>query len=291
MLRRRRVEEQPRVLRRPGGEHDDARRLHVALSCCVVVLDTGRLRSLCVGQHARDGRARAHFGARATRFAQVRDDRVAERSRGATDVAPAVVNAGRAALVFGRVHADARRHEPDAVLGAGFDPHLAMPEGLHRWHRIGLARRPPRLFRLRIPRDADVLSHLVVIAREVLVGNRPVEPPVVLALHLEIGRQQAREVGEVMQRRAAHAPARLVAVAERVLSFEQKRRTRRLDAPAPEVGAHEIGELPVGPGFEHRDLLARRCERRGEHRAGGAGAHDHYIDFFAGRHVTTSSAA
>src|SRR2546430_3139494 len=61
-----------------------------------------------------------------------------------------------------------------------------------------MIRRPPRstlfpyttLFRSR---------HAVVPRREILVGDRPVEAAAVLALHLEVVRQEAREIGEVVR--------------------------------------------------------------------------------------------
>ena len=45
---------------------------------------------------------------------------------------------------------------------------------------------------------------------------------VVLALDLEIVRQQPREIGEIVQRGTADAPAGLVTVADRVLAFEEE---------------------------------------------------------------------
>src|SRR5262249_32955675 len=152
----------------------------------------------------------------------------------------------RPALVLRRVHADAGRHEADAVRLAGLHPDFAVAEGLHRRHGVGTARRTPGFFRLGIARDADVDRDPVVPRREILVRDRPVEAAAVLALHLEVVRQQAREVGEVVQRRPAHAPAGLIAVAEGILALEQERRAGGLDAPAPEIRADEVAELPVG---------------------------------------------
>ena len=118
MLSGRGIEEQPRVLRRPCREHDDARRLHMQLSSRIVVLDASHLRALRVRQHARHRRERADLGAGATRLAEISDDRIGERAGGTTDVAPAVVDACGAALVLARIHADGGRHQADAVFGA-----------------------------------------------------------------------------------------------------------------------------------------------------------------------------
>src|SRR5262249_29000104 len=73
----------------------------------VVILDAGDLVALRVGEHARDGRERAHLGAGLLRVSEVSDQRIGERPGRTTDVAPAVVNASRPALVIGRIHADA----------------------------------------------------------------------------------------------------------------------------------------------------------------------------------------
>src|SRR5262245_2750582 len=111
-----------------------------------------------------------------------------------------------------------------------------------------------------------------------------------LALDLEVVGEEPREVGEVMQRRAAHAPARLVDKTEWVLAFEQERTARGLDPPPPELRADEIGELPVRPLLQKHDLLACLGQDRGEDRPGRAGADDDDVYFFVG-HVTTSWSA
>src|SRR5262245_19666625 len=131
-----------------------------------------------------------------------------------------------------------------------------MAERLHGRRRIGRAWRPPDLLRLGVARHADVLRNLVVIGRDILVGDRPVERAAVLALDLEVVRQKSRKVGEVVQRRTAHAPARLVDVTERVLALEQEWTARGLDPPAPEIRADEIGELPIRSLPQNADLLA-----------------------------------
>src|SRR5207253_10117706 len=112
-----------------------------------------------------------------------------------------------------------------------------------------------------------------------------------LAADLEVVRKEARQVREIVKRGAADAPARLVAVAEGILPFEQKRCAGRLDPSPPEVRANEIGELPIRPRFEDYDLLAGLCQHGGEHRARGARADDGDVCFFLRRHVTISSGA
>ena len=287
----RRVEQQARVLRRPGRQHDHARLLHLALLLRVVVLEAANAGSLAVGQHARDGRARPDFGARLARLGEVGDQRIAERAGRTADMAPAVVDAGRPAPVVGRVHPDCRGHHADAERFKALQPHLAIAEGLHRRHRIGLARRPPDLLGLGVAGDADVACDLVVVGRDVLVGDRPVERAVMLAADLEVVRKEARQVREIVKRGAADAPARLVAVAERILPFEKKRCAGRLDPSPPEVRADEIGELPIRPRLQDHHLPAGLCQHRGEHRARGARADDGDVYFLVRGHVTTSSGA
>ena len=85
-----------------------------------------------------------------------------------------------------------------------------------------------------------------------------------------------------MQRRAADAPAGLADIAERIFAIEQHWRTGRFDAPAPDVGADEIGQLPIRAVVEQHDFLAGLGEHGGIDRAGGAGADDDDIDFFIG---------
>ena len=160
-------------------------------------------------------------------------------------MAPAVVQASRPALEFGRVHADCRRHHPDADQLKTLQPDLAVAEGLHRRHRIGLALGPPDFFRFGIPGNADFLRDLVIVRREIGIADRPVEAAVVLAFDFKVVRQIAGKISKIVERRAADAPAGLVGVAIRVLPFEQERNAGGLHAPAPEIGADQIGHLPV----------------------------------------------
>src|SRR4051812_35341963 len=102
----------------------------------------------------------------------------------------------------------------------------------------------------------------------------------VLALDLEVVRQKPRKISKVVQRSTADAPAGLAAVAVRVLAFEQEGRAGRANAPAPKVRADQIGELPVRPLFEERNLLAGLGQYRGVDRARRARADNGDIDFF-----------
>ena len=121
---------------------------------------------------------------------------------------------------------------------------------------------------------------LVVVGRDVRIADRPVEARPCSLLILKSFGKQPRKIGEIVQRRAADAPAGLVGVAKRVLAFEQERRAGGLDPPAPEIRADQIGELPVGSRFEQHDLLAGLCQHRGEQRAGSTSADDDDVDFF-----------
>src|SRR6516164_1082843 len=99
MLVGRRVEQQPRVLRRPRGQHDDVRLLHLALLVTVVIFDTGDARALAVGQYPGDGAPWPHLGTDLPRVAQIGDERIGKSADRAADMAPAVINAGSSALV------------------------------------------------------------------------------------------------------------------------------------------------------------------------------------------------
>ena len=243
----RRVEHQARVLPGPRGEHDHAGGLDLLLVLLVVILDARHLVARGVGEHARHRAPRPHLGAGLAGVGQERHQRIGERADRAAHMAPAVIDAGGAALELDRVHADRGRHHADAVRLEALEPDLAVLERLHRRHRIGLALRPPHLLGLGVAGHADLLGDLVVPGRDVVVGDRPVEGAAVLALDAEIVRQQAREIGEVVQRRAADAPAALGAHADGCLPSRRNGRARRLDAAAPDVGADEVGGLPVRP--------------------------------------------
>ncbi len=278
------IEQDARVLSRPGGEDDDGRGLELLLLLLVVVFDARDAIAFGVGEDARDGAPRTYLGAGFFRVAQVRDERIGQRACRTSDMAPAVVDAGRPAFEGSRVHPHRGRNQPDAGFFAGLQPDIAVAEGLHRRHRVRLPLRPPFLLGRGIAGHPDVLRDLVVVRRDGLVGDRPVERAIVLALDLEVVGQEAREVGEVMQRGAAGAPTRLIAVRERIPAFEDERRPGRLDPASPEIRADEIGELPIRPLLEDHDLLSGPGEDRGIHRARGACADDDDIDLFERGH-------
>src|SRR5262249_29246035 len=117
---------------------------------------------------------------------------------------------------------------------------LALAEGLHRRHRIRVARRPPFLLRLGIARHADLARDAVVVGRDVFISDRPVEPAIVLALHPVVGLEEARVIGKVMQRRATHTPAGLAGIAEWILAFEPERRAGGTNPPAPHFRADQL---------------------------------------------------
>ena len=271
-------------MRGKGSQHHHTRLLHLALALLVEIFDPGDLAALGVGEHAGNGRERAHLGAGLARLAQIGGGRIGERADRTADVAPAVIDAGGTALVLGRVHRDRVRHHADAVRREALEPDLTVAEGLHRRHRIGRTGRPPDFLGLGVARHADIGRDLVVIGRDVGIVDRPIERAAVLALDLEVEGQQPREVGEVMQSSAADAPAGLVGVAEGILSFEQERRAGRLDPPSPDIRADEVGELPIRPLLDHHDLLAGLGQHRGVGRARCAGADDGDVHFFVRSH-------
>ena len=256
MLVGRRVEQQARVLRRPGGEDDDARLLHLLLPFVVVVLDAGDAGAGLIGQHPGDGGERTHFGLGLSRVLQIRHRRVGKRPGRTALMAPAVIDASRPSLPILRRHTDRRRHQLNAVGLGALDPDLAVRESLHRRHRIGLARRPPFLLLPGVAGDADFGRNLVVEWRDIVIRDRPVVGAVVFALDLVVSRQKAREIGEVVQCRAADTPAGLTGVAERMFTLEHDRRTGGLKPPAPKLRADQISELPIRPVVEQDHLLA-----------------------------------
>src|SRR5437660_68006 len=67
------IEQDARVLRRPGGEHHDARRLELPFILLVVVLDAGDASALGIGEHAGHRAPRAYLGSGLSRVAQISD--------------------------------------------------------------------------------------------------------------------------------------------------------------------------------------------------------------------------
>ena len=189
------------------------------------------------GQHACNGRQRPHLGARFLGVRKIGDLRIGQRADRATDMAPAIIDAGRPALEFGRVHADRRRHHTDAGRFAALLPNITIAKGFHRRHRIGFTLRPPNFLSLGIAGHANLRRNLVIVGRDVRIRDRPVEAAIVFTLHLEIVRHVAREIREIVQRRTANTPAGLIGVAVRILALEQKWNAGRFDLRTPKIRA------------------------------------------------------
>src|SRR6266516_2641738 len=100
---------------------------------------------------------------------------------------------------------------------------------------------------MRMPTASKPFSQTSPCRKVFIGGDRPIVCTVVFALDLEVVGEEPRKIGEVMQRRSAYAPTRLVAVAEGILAFEQEGGAGRLHSPSPNVRADEIGHLPVRP--------------------------------------------
>src|SRR5262249_24575270 len=150
-------------------------------------------------------------------------------------------------------------------------------------------RRPPDLLGLRITRYPDVARDFVVVRRQVLVGDWPVQRAAMLALDLEIVRQQAREIREVMQRGAADSPAGLIAIGDRMPALENEWAAGVLEAPPPGIRADEISGFPVRTLFQNDHLLPGFRQHRGIDRARRARADDDRIHFLGPGHLTISS--
>src|SRR3954463_11605663 len=82
----------------------------------VVILHAGDTVAFVVGKHARHVAERPDLGALLARALQMRPQRLAVRPDRAPDMTPAVIEAGRTALVFGAV--DAGRHWASGMLWA-----------------------------------------------------------------------------------------------------------------------------------------------------------------------------
>ena len=208
---------------------------------------------------------------------------------GTTRAAPAVVDTGGPALVFRAVDADRTRRNRDADRLEARHPDFAMAKRLERRHRIRGSRRAPALLRLGVAGNADLARDAIVIGGNVGVGDRPIQPAAVLALHVEVGRQQAGKIGGVVQRRAARAPAMIGGATDGVTALIDDGWTTAAQASSPDVGADEVGELPVRPLFEHHHVLAGAGEHRCEHRSRRSRSDNDGVRLLACRHVTSSA--
>ena len=203
-------------LRGPGGKDDDARLLHLLFSFWrrnirrpSPLVPPGLVNTRVTVDSARTS-APAFFGVR-----KIGDLRIGQRADRATDMAPAVIDAGRPAHKISRVHADRRRHHTDAGRFAALLPNITIAKGFHRRHRIGFTLRPPNFLSLGVAGHANLRRNLVIVGRDVRIRDRPVEAAIVFTLHLEIVRHVAREIREIVQRRTANTPAGLIGVAVR----------------------------------------------------------------------------
>ena len=275
------VEKDARVRRREGREHDDVRVLLLALLRLVVVLDPGSAVAFRVDEHARHVGMGADLDAGFPRDGQISDLRIDERARRAARLAPAVVDARGPAVVGHAVDRHGHGRGAHADFPEALGEQLGLAEPLHRRHRIGVARRAPDLGDV-IAREADFLLDAVVVRPHVGVRDRPIEPAPVLGLDAEILFMEARPVGELVHRRAAQAPARLEIVGNGVLSFRNHRHPAPLQAPRPDLRAHQVVESERRTHLEDHDLLPGLAELGGEQDSGGAAADDHDIDFFVG---------
>src|SRR5205823_14261481 len=136
------------------------RLLHLMFLFLVVILNTGDPRARLVGQNPSRRAPWPYVRPRLSRLGEVGDIRIGECADRTADVAPAVIDASRPPLEFGRVHPHGSRHHADADRLEALQPDIAMAEGLHWRHRIGLTRGPPDFLRLRVAGDSYVLRHL-----------------------------------------------------------------------------------------------------------------------------------
>src|SRR5262249_40661662 len=153
----------------------------------IVIFDPGHPRAGLVGENARYRRPGTNFGSSLARLAKISHLRIGERPDRTADVAPSVVDAGGPAPRIHRGPAHRRRYERDAD---GFKPlheDVAIPESLHRRHRIGFAGGPPFFLGPRIAGDADLARDLVVVGGYIVVRYGPIVAPTMLAFHSEIG--------------------------------------------------------------------------------------------------------
>src|SRR5262249_56946233 len=98
---------------------------------------------------------------------------IGQRADRAANMTPAVIDAGRAAFEFGRVHADRCRHHADTDRFAALLPNITIAKGLHWRHRIGLALRPPNFLSLPIPGPANPRCNFFLYWPDVPIPDRP----------------------------------------------------------------------------------------------------------------------
>jgi len=164
-----------------------------------------------------------------------------------------------------------------------------MAKRLQRGHRVWRARRAPALLGLGVAGNTDLAGHAIVIGGDVGIGDRPIQPTTMLALHVEVGREQTGKVCGVMQRRPTGAPAVIGGATYWMAALIEDGRAAAPQATSPDVGTDEVGELPVRALFEQHHVLARARKHRGEYGSGCARADNDCICLLEGCHVTSSA--
>jgi hypothetical protein len=104
-----------------------------------------------------------------------------------------------------------------------------------------------------------------------------------LALHVQITGKHAGKAAEKMQPGTAHAPPRIVTVADWLLTFEDSG-IYRFDASAPDLVADEISQIPVASLLKDGNLLACPGKNSRKNRAGHPGTYDDNIYFLENGH-------
>src|SRR6185295_1229269 len=159
---------------------------------------------------------------------QMHGKRIRERADRATCVAPAIPDARRAAVVRRRVYRERQRRHFLAYFRESACNRFALRKHGHRWHRVGGAWRTPH-FLLGVSRNASLALHTIVVRRELLVADGPIEPALITLVHLEVFFVQARPHGVMMRGAATDPVARIEDVADGVLAFFDHRRAGPLE--------------------------------------------------------------
>src|SRR5947208_12573799 len=217
---------------------------------------------------------------------------------GAAAAALRAVVARRAPVQRTRQDGETGRDAGNAELLAGLLDHQLVAAGLGRRQELAVGRVLNPLVRAE---HADQLFGLVVVRRQVVVSDRPVETLAVAAVRLEVVRTHAqRDASPVVGAPAEHArppPHPLVARRRRVRLATHlpaavhggvKITERLVSAPGPAVRRlvvplHHLGlfgRVVPAPGLEHQALRAGAGQHVGGHPAAGSGADDHRVIYF-----------
>ena len=187
-----------------------------------------------------------------------------------------------------RQDGETRRNTGNTKLLASLLDHQLVAAGLGRWQELAVGR----------PEHADQLFGLVVVRRQVVVSDRPVEPLAVAAVGFEVVRTHAQRdaspvVGAPAEharppphplvarrcrvRLAAHLPATVhggVKIAERFVRRPGSA-VRRVVVPLHHLGL--FGRVVPAPGLEHKALGAGAGQHVSGHPSAGSGADDHSV--------------